>query len=173
MELLGAALPNVMFLVGVLAIGLGLGIELKVVSLNKEINRTGRIGAFTIGIALIAASVLIYLNPSSNNRSAASATPGVPTPISATAAPAPTMLPPTPIPTAQPLVSVPDIHDKTDKDIDKLLEGTQLLKGQKRETCEGSDQGQGKPKKGRVLCQNPAAGQQVAPGTSIDYVLQK
>ena len=36
MDLLGTALPNVMFIVGILAIGLGLGIELKIISLNSE-----------------------------------------------------------------------------------------------------------------------------------------
>ena len=43
MEFLGGALPNVMFIIGILAIGLGLGIELKLVALNKEIDKTGRI----------------------------------------------------------------------------------------------------------------------------------
>ena len=40
MEFLGGALPNVMFIIGILAIGLGLGIELKLVALNKEIDKT-------------------------------------------------------------------------------------------------------------------------------------
>src|SRR3954447_26220838 len=74
MDLLGAALPNVMFIVGILAIGLGLGIELKIVSLNKEIDKGGRIGAFVVGIMLIAVSVMMYLNPSIANRGQAGAT---------------------------------------------------------------------------------------------------
>jgi hypothetical protein len=68
MDLLGAALPNIMFIVGILAVGLGLGIELKVVSLNKEIDKKGRVGAFVAGIVLIAVSVMMYLNPSLADR---------------------------------------------------------------------------------------------------------
>jgi uncharacterized membrane protein YczE len=59
MDLLGTALPNVMFIVGILAIGLGLGIELKIISLNKEIDKTGRIGALVVGIILIGVSITI------------------------------------------------------------------------------------------------------------------
>ncbi len=68
MDLLGAALPNIMFIVGILAVGLGLGIELKVVSLNKEIDKKGRVGAFVAGVVLIAVSVIMYLNPSLADR---------------------------------------------------------------------------------------------------------
>src|SRR5438876_8989140 len=97
MDLLGAALPNVMFIVGILAIGLGLGIELKIVSLNKEIDKTGRIGAFVVGIALISVSVLMYLNPLFANRgqqssAALSAAQVAPAP-GATSAAAPTAMP--------------------------------------------------------------------------------
>jgi hypothetical protein len=75
MEFLGGALPNVMFIIGILAIGLGLGIELKLVALNKEIDKTGRIGAIVVGALLVAASLYIYLNPGLTNRNqAASAT---------------------------------------------------------------------------------------------------
>src|SRR3954463_13577003 len=63
MNFLGGTLPNVMFIIGVLAIGLGLGIELKLVPLNKEIDKTGRIGAMVVGAILVAASLYIYLNP--------------------------------------------------------------------------------------------------------------
>lgn len=72
MDFLGGALPNVMFIVGMLAIGLGLGIELKLVPLNKEIDKTGRIGAIVVGTVLVAASLYIYLNPSLANRNQAS-----------------------------------------------------------------------------------------------------
>src|SRR5262245_41832175 len=68
MEILGAALPNVMFIVGVLAIGLGLGIELKVVSLNKEIDKTGRHCAIVGGVGPVGASVAMYLSPSLSGR---------------------------------------------------------------------------------------------------------
>ena len=94
MDLLGGALPNVMFIIGMLAIGLGLGIELKVVSLNKEIDKTGRIGAMVVGAILVAGSLFIYLNPSLTNRNQVS-----PTTANATLAPigvpppAPTVVP--------------------------------------------------------------------------------
>jgi hypothetical protein len=71
MEFLGGALPNVMFIIGILAIGLGLGIELKLVALNKEIDKTGRIGAIVIGALLIAASLFLYMNPALTNRNQA------------------------------------------------------------------------------------------------------
>ena len=72
MEFLGGALPNIMFIIGILAIGLGLGIELKLVALNKEIDKTGRIGAIVVGVLLVAASLFIYLNPALTNRNQAS-----------------------------------------------------------------------------------------------------
>jgi hypothetical protein len=74
MDFLGGALPNVMFIVGILAIGLGLGIELKLVPLNKEIDRTGRIGAIVVGSLLVAGSVFFYLNPAIANRNQAAST---------------------------------------------------------------------------------------------------
>src|SRR5689334_8977666 len=74
MDFLGGALPNVMFIIGILAIGLGLGIELKLVPLNKEIDKTGRIGAILVGMILVAGSLYIYLNPSIANRNQPPAT---------------------------------------------------------------------------------------------------
>ena len=63
MNFLGGSLPNIMFIIGILAIGLGLGIELKLVPLSKEIDRIGRIGAMVVGAILVAGSLYIYLNP--------------------------------------------------------------------------------------------------------------
>ncbi len=88
MDFLGGALPNVMFIVGMLAIGLGLGIELKLVPLNKEIDKTGRIGAMIVGTMLVAGSLYIYLNPSLNHRTQ-------PAPTTANAALAPVVTGPT------------------------------------------------------------------------------
>src|SRR5215204_757477 len=99
MEFLGGALPNVMFIIGIVAIGLGLGIELKLVALNKEIDKTGRIGAIVVGVLLVAASLFLYLNPGITNRNQTSnatantalvPAPAVsePTTFAATAAPA-------------------------------------------------------------------------------------
>ena len=207
MDLLGAALPNIMFIVGILAVGLGLGIELKVVSLNKEIDKRGRVGAFVAGLVLISVSVVMYLNPSAADRgqqaqadvnqsaaapalSQAAATAAPPTeppaPIqaAATAAPPPTEMPlPTPVPTAVPTltpvptatvvtVPVPDLHDMDDKAVQRALVAAGL-KPQKAETCTGADTVEPKPKKGRVQCQNPPAGQAVVAGTTVEYVLAK
>jgi hypothetical protein len=99
MDFLGGALPNIMFIIGILAIGLGLGIELKLVALNKEIDKTGRIGAIVVGALLGAASLFIYLNPALTNRNQASsatvtaalapaAANSAPVQLAATAAPA-------------------------------------------------------------------------------------
>ena len=61
MNFLGGSLPNIMFIIGMLSMGLGLGIELKLVPLSKEIDRTGRIGAMVVGAILVAGSLYIYL----------------------------------------------------------------------------------------------------------------
>jgi hypothetical protein len=194
MDLLGAALPNIMFIVGILAVGLGLGIELKVVSLNKEIDKKGRVGAFVAGIVLIAVSVIMYLNPSladrtqeasvgaqqsvaaqAPNQAAATAAPPTEAPVSIQApAPIATEIATlTPVPTATVIsILVPDLHDKDDKAARDALTKAGL-KAQKAETCTGADTVDPKPKKGRVQCQNPPAGQAVVAGTTVEYVLAK
>jgi PASTA domain-containing protein len=207
MDLLGAALPNIMFIVGILAVGLGLGIELKVVSLNKEIDKKGRIGAFVAGIVLIGGSLVLYLNPSLANRGQATkaevnAAAVAPQPTqapaaalapaqAATAAPPPTQASPTaaavptqaPTPTSRPApapalaptaavlgVLVPDLHDKDDKGARDALTKAGL-KPQKAEHCTGTNTVDPKPKKNRVQCQSPPAGQVVAAGTTVQYVI--
>jgi len=100
---LGGSLPNVMFIIGVLAIGLGLGIELKLVPLSKEIDKTGRIGAMVVGALLVAGSLYIYLNPAltSPDQPAPATANGALAPVQATPATnpqliaAPTVVPPT------------------------------------------------------------------------------
>lgn len=194
MDFLTGALPNVMFIVGVVAIGLGLGIELKLVSLNKEIDKTGRIGAMVIGAVLVAASLYIYLNPSLINHNPAPATttnagltgPAAPATLPATAPPtgrpteAPTAIETaaatpeptaTPMPAAVPSVAVPDLHDLSEKDaLDKLSSAG--LRGSKVDTCNGPDQAEPKTKKHQIQCQNPAPNAAVLPGTTIEYVLR-
>jgi hypothetical protein len=117
MDFLGGALPNVMFIVGMLAIGLGLGIELKLVPLNKEIDKTGRIGAIVVGGVLVVASLYIYLNPGLANRSqptpsvaSAALIPaaGAPAGSTAAAAPAPTSAPPAPATAAPAPTAAPE-----------------------------------------------------------------
>ena len=44
-------------------------------------------------------------------------------------------------------------------------------KPHKTDHCSGADQGGQKAKKGQVMCQNPPAGQIVASGTTVDYML--
>jgi len=205
MEFLGGALPNVMFIIGILAIGLGLGIELKLVALNKEIDKTGRIGAIIIGVLLVAASLFIYLNPGLTNRNQSSSAPATanntPAQLAPTAAPAvaaiaapaeaptalavliatlvPTDMPTaTPVPAAvpptvmaAPMVKVPDLHDQDDKSAQRKLKDAGLT-AKKVDTCNGADQGERNVKKGRVQCQNPAAGSDVPLGTTVEYVIR-
>jgi hypothetical protein len=233
MDFLGGALPNVMFIIGILAIGLGLGIELKLVPLNKEIDRTGRIGAMVVGTILVASSMVIYLNPSLTNRSQATPTtansalaPVVATPVnsgqvvaeaatalpsavatpaslpteapvatdvptvmptavpsavpSATPAPTatqiPTAVPPTQVPTAVPptqvpSVTVPDVHDLSEKEAQEILSSAGL-QASKVKQCKGPDQGDSKARKNRILCQNPPAKAAVLRGTTVEYVLR-
>jgi hypothetical protein len=194
MEFLGGALPNVMFIIGILAIGLGLGIELKLVALNKEIDKTGRIGAIVVGALLVATSLFMYLNPALTNRDQASSaiptTALAPAPANsasaslvATAAPvvaaiaappeAPTATPvPTPpAATAVPMVKVPSLGGLDEKSaVSKLTVAG--LKFIKVDECNGTDKGDSEPKKRRVQCQNPAADVEVPLGTTVEYVIR-
>jgi len=207
MNFLGGSLPNVMFIIGVLAIGLGLGIELKLVPLNKEIDKTGRIGAMVVGALLVAGSLYLYLNPSLTNptqpapatvnaalapaQAVPSATTGLiateptaapptipaaaaptsgeaPTAApSATSAPLPTAVPPTPIPP----VTVPDLHSFDEKGAQDALAKVGLH-ARKVDKCTGSDQGDPKAKKHRILCQNPTANAAVPLGSTVEYVMR-
>jgi hypothetical protein len=232
MGFLGGALPNVMFIIGMLAIGLGLGIELKLVPLNKEIDRTGRIGAMVVGTVLVASSLFIYLNPSLTNPGQVTPTtansalaPVVATPVnraqvvtetatalpsaiatpislptetpvptdvptvipsavpsatpaptatqvpSATPAPTATQIPTAVPPTQVPSVTVPDLHNLSEKEGQEMLT-TAGLQASKVKECNGEDQGDSKARKNRVLCQNPPANAAVPHGTTVEYVLR-
>jgi hypothetical protein len=94
-----------MFIIGVLAIGLGLGIELKLVPLGKEIDKTGRIGAMVVGAILVAASLYIYLNPALTSSTAT-------TPATANGALVPVQAPPAT--NAQLIAAAPTIVPPTD-----------------------------------------------------------
>jgi hypothetical protein len=63
MDFIGGALPNVMFLIGVIAIGIGLGLEFKIIEVKNGLSRGGRIGACVVGLALVATSIILYLRP--------------------------------------------------------------------------------------------------------------
>lgn len=65
MNFITGALPNIMFIAGIIAIGLALGIELKIVEIKGELSKGGRLGAFGVGVVLIAASVFLYTRPES------------------------------------------------------------------------------------------------------------
>lgn len=77
MDLTSTALPNIMFIIGVIAIGIGLGIEFKIVEIKSELGKSGRIGVISIGVILILTSIFLY------TRSA----PGVATPTAANGQP--------------------------------------------------------------------------------------
>jgi PASTA domain-containing protein len=63
MDFVSGALPNVMFIVGMIAIGIALGIEFKIVEIKGQLSKGGRIGAFSVGAALIIASIFLYTRP--------------------------------------------------------------------------------------------------------------
>jgi PASTA domain len=63
MDFVSGALPNIMFIVGMIAIGIALGIEFKIVEVKGQLSKNGRIGAFGIGAALIIASIVLYTRP--------------------------------------------------------------------------------------------------------------
>jgi hypothetical protein len=128
MELFNSALPNVIFFVGIAALSIGLGIELKIVPVANQVSRSGRIGAMVVGAVLICVSIGLYLRESTQATASAVATPqaatataglvqasiaGVATAApaaptaSATLAPTETPLPPSPSPMPPTLTPVP------------------------------------------------------------------
>jgi hypothetical protein len=74
MDFVTGALPNVMFIAGLIAIGIGLGIEFKIVEIKGELSKQGRVGAIGIGAVLVLASIYLYTRPPQT----ASAPPPVP-----------------------------------------------------------------------------------------------
>jgi hypothetical protein len=63
MDFITGALPNVMFIAGLIAIGIGLGIEFKIVEIKGELSKRGRIGAIGIGAVLVLISIYLYTRP--------------------------------------------------------------------------------------------------------------
>lgn len=199
MDFIGGALPNVMFLIGVIAIGIGFGLEFKIVEVKGQLSRSARIGVITSGILLITVSVFLYLRPDAATSTAGTipAATSVIAPVngsanllvaSTTTAPSPEVAgaPPTTaesvattaLPTASvqvngSLIQVPDIRGKNLDEAQQSLITLGLQLGTKQSDCEqvGPRQEKGKPKKGQVLCQSPAPNTAVAPGTTIAYVL--
>jgi hypothetical protein len=155
MDFIGGALPNVMFIVGIIAIGIGLGIEFKIVEIKGELSKRGRFGALGVGAALIMVSVFLYTRPPQTasapsmptstalavaqmNANVVAAGPAQATaaaqPAPATAAPAaPTNAPPIPSATSAPTTADPIVDMRTllvagvaDGRIDK--DGDELIK---------------------------------------------
>jgi type IV secretory pathway VirB10-like protein len=110
MDFIGGALPNIIFIVGIMAVGIGIGIEFKIVEIKAELTQTGRAVALTVGFLLIGMSIFLYTrpdqtalsptspvaspaalvepNPSPNSAAAPASAPGLPTaPPVATAEP--------------------------------------------------------------------------------------
>src|SRR6478672_267364 len=63
MDFITGALPNVMFIAGLIAIGLGLGIEFKIVEIKGELSKSGRFAAVGIGAVLVSISIYLYTRP--------------------------------------------------------------------------------------------------------------
>lgn len=66
---------HIIFIVGIIAISIGLGIELKLVPVSNQVSRSGRIGAMALGTVLVFVSIGIYLRESSQAAAVTSATP--------------------------------------------------------------------------------------------------
>jgi hypothetical protein len=188
MELLSAALPNIMFAAGIIAIAIGLGIELKLVPIGSQVGRGGRIGAMTFGILLVSISVFLYIQ---EKRATTASTP---TPIPPVVQPtqpsavqdvtsqpigvpvastAPPISPPT-MPAAAPGIAVPDVRGMRLKDAEAQFRAL----GLQIDVYPGSCADLGIPdtavqneKKDAVACQSPAPGTPVAAGTAIKIVL--
>lgn len=181
MDLVGGALPNVMFLAGIIAIGIGLGLQFKMLPVEGELGKGARFGAVGVGIALIAASVALYIRPPSTATSdmptVAADTQAVVGGVSAPAENAvqtnsvsPTAAPPAP--TDAPQLVVPDITSQSVEQATALLKAQGLVIGEAKDSCTAIGAKEpAKAKKDKIACQSPAAGSQVAPNTSITYVL--
>jgi hypothetical protein len=103
MDFISGALPNVMFIAGIIAIGIALGIEFKIVEIKGQLSKHGRIGTFLVGMVLIGFSIYLYTKP--NQLAAAPAVAGsppspVPTTQATMAVAVPTEVKPSPIPPA-------------------------------------------------------------------------
>jgi hypothetical protein len=63
MNFITGALPNVMFIAGLIAMGIGLGMEFKIVEIKGELSKQGRFGAIGVGAVLVLVSVYLYTRP--------------------------------------------------------------------------------------------------------------
>ncbi len=63
MDFITGSLPNVMFIAGLLAMGIGLGMEFKIVEIKSELSKQGRLGAIGLGAVLVSISIYLYTRP--------------------------------------------------------------------------------------------------------------
>lgn len=173
MDFIGGALPNVMLITGLIAIGIGLGIQFNIVEVKGNLSRTSRIGAIVVGLFLISASVYIHTHPPQAAATQAEPQP-TPAPAATAGAAAPAQVDPTatPAPTAAPEVVVPDIRGKNTKDAEKLLTQAGLRLGAADPACATTGAvAEGKPKKDGITCQVPVPGSRVPLQSTINYLL--
>jgi hypothetical protein len=186
MDFIGGALPNVMFLIGVIAIGIGLGLEFQIIQVKNGLTRGGRIGSTLVGLALVITSIVLYLRPAQTagtapapDVAAAAAAPSaaaLPTAANALSAPAepPTATAAPPTATAEPLVTVPDVRGREPKEAREQLQAAGLRLGEERKSCEelgGSPSEAADLRRGRIACQSAEPGASVPPQTAIDYAV--
>lgn len=176
MDFIGGALPNVMLITGLIAIGIGLGIEFKIVEVKGDLSRTSRIGAIVVGMFLIGSSVYLYTRPPQAATSQAETPTVQPAGVAAAGATAPAAVPaPTSVsaPTAVPEVTVPDIRGKNTKDAQKILSQAGLSLGEPQRGCAalGATPSDRKLKKDAIVCQMPEPNSRAPRDSAITYVL--
>jgi hypothetical protein len=185
MDFIGGALPNVMFLVGVIVLGAALGIQFKLVEVQTQFSKNGRIGAFIVGGLLIATSIYLHVNPQdvATDTAASEAAPAeaaAPTDVPPTDVP-PTDVPPTETGTTSTrntaIISVPDVRDERNNKAQDRLEDAGLQPIRQETSCAAieasTDMILDDVKKDHVMCQSPAPGTMVEPNTPVLYVLQE
>src|SRR4051812_47406365 len=97
MDFITGALPNVMFIAGLIAVGIALGIEFKIVEVKGQLSKNSRIAAFVLGLVLMGFGVYLYTKPNQ-----VAAVPPVPTAVAVPVAQAAAVLPGSPSPTVVP-----------------------------------------------------------------------
>jgi hypothetical protein len=172
MDFIGGALPNVMLITGLIAIGIGLGLQFNIVEVKGNLSRTSRLGAVVVGLSLIGGSIYIHTHPPQVAATQADTQPtAAPAATAGAAAPAPAGPTAAPAPTAAPEAVVPDIRGKNTKDAEKLLAQAGLRLGDQDPACTTTGAvAEGKPKKDAITCQVPAPGSRVPPQSAINYL---
>lgn len=175
MDFIGGALPNVMLITGLIAIGIGLGIQFNIVEVKGNLSRTSRIGAILVGLFLIGSSVYIHTHPPQATATQTDVptgqSPEVPAASTVSSSPAPAA--PTASPMAAPEVIVPDIRGKNAKDAQKLLAPLGLNLDAAQTDCAtlGATPSEGKLKRDAIICQSPAPGSRIPLQSTVTYVL--